>query len=104
MTISAISPSFSFKSYKGALTNNGNEYKKTNTGKVIGTIAVPVLVTTASGIINKGFGGFQGMSATGVASVIALYATAGLVLGAIVDGCVNTVRRNNADKTVKAAK
>jgi len=103
-SISAVGarPTFRGEAY----TNSGNEYNKCNTGKILGAGALGVLsgVNWARngkkasedlakfGIKNPG----SKMTAFAVVGV-AISALIGLGLGAIVDACINSSRRNKAD-------
>ena len=87
---------------KVALTENGNQYKKTNAGKIIGNAPCAALLT-ATGIgavkhLSKG--DFSRLDKNDLCYIIfgaAFLSMIGTTIGAIVDRCINKDRRTQAD-------
>jgi len=87
---------------KVALTENGNQYKKTNIGKAVGNIPSAALLTasgvaTARHLIKGTFSKVdKGDLGTGLIGIAAL-SVIGTTIGAIIDRCINKDRRIQAD-------
>ena len=91
-----------------AYTDKGNQYKRFSCGKKVGAAALPAVSLIGQAVI----GGFKkentkvacellggkGKYAACVAAGLAILAAVGTGIGAIVDACVNKVRKNKADE------
>ncbi len=98
----------------GAKTRNGNDYKKSQIGKLSGLVAgagfagYGLYKGIKQGVFKEGFKEFgkQGKLAKNfvLAFTIGVFALTGLGLGAIVDAIINSVRRNKADEKAEEAK
>jgi hypothetical protein len=85
-------------------TENGNYYKKTNTGKTLGTILgflSPLMATVVKGI-TKGFSKDL-FNIKSLAIACPALAVAGLGAGLLIDNCINTKRAQNADEQKEVA-
>jgi hypothetical protein len=82
-----------------AQTENGNYYKTTKTGKVLGTILgliSPVAYKAIEGLKNGSFKDLFKVKSLAIACPA--LALAGWATGALIDSCANTKRAQNADE------
>ena len=95
-----------------AYTKNGNKYDKFNGGKIVAAAALPastLIYSTKNGAFSKD--AFQTLKNIGIskgkfyaltAAGAAIYAAAGLGIGAIIDTVVNKVRQTKADNATQS--
>ena len=85
---------------KVALTQNGNEYKKTNAGKIVG-VATGAAAFSTIGLAaarNKIATGVTGLKGNGDFFVLAgLVTVIGTIVGTVIDFCINHERQQQAD-------
>ena len=85
---------------KIGLTQNGNEYKKSNTGKIIGAVPGTALLAAigTTAIRNKLTKGATGLKGNGdFFALTALIGAIGITIGTIIDHYTNQKRKNQAD-------
>lgn len=81
---------------KNSYTDNGNKYKKSNAGK---TFATGTIALGGNHILNSTAKAFnQKTPASSKVGMLIIGAIMGLGLGTIIDGIINTVNANIADK------
>lgn len=108
MSVNGVSALRSSIAFTGkAKTKEGNDYKKTKVGKIVGASVGAGLMGT---LITLGgiAGGFKDMSkragilVASIAIALAIFGGIGLGLGAIVDAIINSSRRKKADRAEDA--